>query len=54
MCYAKQVKSLVESQEFQALQIQAEQVHSADRAAIVIEGAAVTCIPTAPSIAIAA
>ena len=46
MCYAKQVKSLVESQEFQALQIQAEHVHSADRAADVIEGAAVTYKPT--------
>ena len=46
MCYAKQVKSLVESQEFQALQTQAEQVHSADRAAVVIEGAAVSYKPT--------
>ena len=46
MCYAKQVKSLVESQEFQALQTQAEQLHSADQAAIVIEGAAVTSKPT--------
>ena len=32
MCYAKQLKSLVE---FQALQTQAEQLHSADQAAIV-------------------
>ena len=39
MCYAKQLKSLVE---FQALQTQAEQLHSADQAAIVIEGAALT------------
>ena len=37
MCYAKQLKSLVEFQEFQALQTQAEQLHSADQAAIVIE-----------------
>ena len=43
MCYAKQLKSLVE---FQALQTQAEQLHSADQAAIVIEGAAVTSKPT--------
>ena len=42
MCYARQLKSLVEFQEFQALQTQAEQLHGADQAAIVIEGAAVT------------
>ena len=35
MCYAKQLKSLVKFQEFQALQTQAEQLHSADQAAIV-------------------
>ena len=35
MCYAKQLKSLVEFQEFQALQTTAEQLHSADQAAIV-------------------
>ena len=42
MCYAKQLKSLVELQEFQALQTQADHINSADQAAIVIEGAAVT------------
>ena len=46
MCYAKQLKSLVEFQEFQALQTKAEQLHSADQAAIVIKGAAVTSKPT--------
>ena len=35
-----------EFREFQALQTQAEQLHSADQAAIVIEGAAVTSKPT--------
>ena len=43
---AKQFKSLVEFQEFQALQTQAEQLPSADQAAIVIEGAAVTSTNT--------
>ena len=37
---------VVEFQEFKALQTQAEQLHSADQAAIVIEGAAVTSKPT--------
>ena len=43
MCYAKQLKSLVEFQEFQALQTKAEQLHSADQA---VKGAAVTSKPT--------
>ena len=46
MCYAKQLKSLVEFQGFQALQTKVEQLHSADQAAAVIEGAAVTSKPT--------
>ena len=54
MFYAKQLKSLVESQEFQALQTQAKQLHSADQAAIVIEGAVGLLVTGAPSITIAA
>ena len=42
MCYAKQLKSLMEFQELQALKTLAEHKNSADQAAIVIEGAAVT------------
>ena len=34
MCHAKQLKSLVEFQEFQALQTQANHTHSADQAAM--------------------
>ena len=49
--YAKQLKSLVK---FQALQIQAEQLHSADQAAIVIEGAVGLLLTAAPTITIAA
>ena len=46
MCYAKQLKSLVEFLEFQALLTQADYIHSAAQAVIVIEGAAVTSKPT--------
>ena len=42
MCYAKQLKSLVE---FPVLQTQFELLHSADQASIVIEGVAVTGKP---------
>ena len=46
MCYAKQLKSLMEFQELQALKTLAEHINSADQAAIVIEGAAVTSTNT--------
>ena len=46
MCYAKQLKSLMEFQELQALKTLAEHKNSADQAAIVIEGAAVTSTNT--------
>ena len=46
MCYAKQLKSLMEFQELQALKTLAEHKNSAEQAAIFIEGAAVTSTNT--------